>query len=150
MVDYVGGRADLDARLIRAIGEPAERFAEDHLRLLRAVRFAARLGFEISLPMLAAIQRLAPEIVRISTERVRDELTRMLTEGGARRAFELLDATGLLAVLLPEVHSMHGIEQPANFHPEGDVWVSSTLGLLERLEQPSAGAGAGRAFARCG
>ncbi|MBL0161255.1 MAG: CCA tRNA nucleotidyltransferase [Bryobacterales bacterium] len=136
VVDYVGGRADLDARLIRAIGEPAERFAEDHLRLLRAVRFAARLGFEIEPATLAAIQRLAPEIVRISTERVRDELTRMLTEGGARRAFELLDATGLLAVLLPEVHSMHGIEQPANFHPEGDVWVH-TLGLLERLEQPS-------------
>jgi len=136
VVDYVGGRADLDARLIRAIGEPAERFAEDHLRLLRAVRFAARLGFEIEAATLAAIRRLAPEIVRISTERVRDELTRMLTEGGARRAFELLDTTGLLAVLLPEVHSMHGIEQPANFHPEGDVWVH-TLGLLERLEQPS-------------
>lgn len=136
VVDLVGGRADLDARLIRAIGEPAERFAEDHLRMLRAVRFAARLGFDIEPATFAAIQRLAPDIARISTERIRDELTRILTEGGARRGFELLDATGLLAVLLPEVQRMHGIAQPAAFHPEGDVWVH-TLGLLERLEKPS-------------
>lgn len=136
VVDLVGGRADLDARLIRAFGEPAERFAEDHLRLLRAVRFAAGLGFDIEAVTFAAIQQFAPEIVRIAAERIRDELTRMLTGGGARRAFELLDATGLLAALLPEVDRMHGIEQPASYHPEGDVWVH-TLGLLERLEQPS-------------
>lgn len=136
VVDLVGGRADLDARLIRAIGEPAERFAEDHLRLLRAVRFAARLGFDIEPATFAAIQRLAPGVARISAERVRDEITRILTEGGARRGFELLDASGLLAVVLPEVRRMQGIEQPAAFHPEGDVWVH-TLGLLERLENPS-------------
>ncbi len=136
VVDLVGGRADLDARLIRAIGEPQERFAEDHLRLLRAVRFAARLGFGIEPATFSAIQRLAPNILRISAERTRDELTRILTEGGARRGFELLDETGLLAALLPEVQRMHGIEQPPAYHPEGDVWVH-TLGLLERLENPS-------------
>lgn len=136
VVDLAGGRADLDARLIRAIGEPAERFAEDHLRLLRAVRFAARLGFTIEPATFAAIRRLAPDILRISTERIRDELTRILIEGGARRGLELLDATGLLAVLLPEVQLMHGVQQPAQYHPEGDVWVH-TLGLLERLENPS-------------
>lgn len=136
VVDLAGGRADLDARLIRAIGEPAERFAEDHLRLLRAVRFAARLGFAIEPATFAAIRRLAPDILRISTERIRDELTRILIEGGARRGLELLDATGLLAVLLPEVQRMHGVQQPAQYHPEGDVWVH-TLGLLERLQNPS-------------
>lgn len=136
VVDLVGGRTDLDAGLIRAIGDPAERFAEDHLRLLRAIRFAARLGFEIDPATFAAIQRFASGIVRISAERIRDEITRILTEGGARRGFELLDASGLLAVLLPEIQRMHGIEQPATFHPEGDVWVH-TLGLLERLENPS-------------
>lgn len=136
ITDYAGGLDDLQSRTIRAIGRPADRFAEDHLRLLRAVRFAARLGFDIHPDTFSAIQSLAPAIRAISPERVRDELSRILTEGHARRGFELLDASGLLAEILPEVARMKGVRQPPEFHPEGDVWIH-TLGLLERLESPS-------------
>ncbi|MGA9070381.1 MAG: CCA tRNA nucleotidyltransferase [Terracidiphilus sp.] len=133
VIDHVNGVADLDAGLIRAIGQPAARFEEDHLRMLRAVRFAARFGFQIESGTGAAIRRLAPKTKAVSRERVRDELTKMLTEGHARRAFELLDETGLLAEVLPEVARMKGVAQPPNFHPEGDVWLH-TLGLLAQLE----------------
>jgi poly(A) polymerase len=133
VIDYVGGVADLNAGIIRAIGQPGERFEEDHLRMLRAVRFAARLGFEIDPATAAAIHRLAPKISLVSRERVRDELTKMLTEGRARRAFELLDETGLLAEVLPEIARMKGVEQPPQFHPEGDVW-THTLLLLAQLD----------------
>jgi poly(A) polymerase len=136
VLDYVGGRGDLDARLIRAIGDPEARFREDHLRLVRAVRFAARLGFEIEPGTFDAIRRHHALIRLVSAERVRDELTRILTEGGARRGFELLDATGLLADLLPEVKAMQGVAQPPEFHPEGDVWVHTLL-LLEKLDEPA-------------
>jgi poly(A) polymerase len=133
VIDYVGGLADLDAGILRAIGEPHRRFEEDHLRLLRAVRFAARFGFALELQTAAAIRDLAARIHAMSRERVRDELTKMLTEGKARRAFELLDETDLLAQVLPEVARMKGVEQPPQFHPEGDVWIH-TLMLLEQLE----------------
>lgn len=136
VLDFVGGRTDLDAKLIRAIGDPEARFREDHLRMLRAVRFAARLGFEIEPGTFAAILRLAPAIQSVSAERVRDEITRILTEGGARRGFELLDATGLLAEVLPEVAALKGVQQPPEFHPEGDVW-THTLIMLEGLREPS-------------
>jgi putative nucleotidyltransferase with HDIG domain len=136
VLDYAGGQADLDARIIRAIGDPELRFREDHLRLLRAVRFAARLGFEIEPGTFAAISRLAPLIQSVSAERVRDEIGRILTEGGARRGFELLDATGLLQQILPEVAAMKGVAQPPEFHPEGDVW-THTLIMLEGLQEPS-------------
>jgi poly(A) polymerase len=132
VIDYVGGLADLDAGVVRAIGRPEARFEEDRLRMLRGVRFAARFGFEIEAGMAGAMRRLAAKIKAVSRERVRDELTKMLTEGRARRAFELLDQTGLLAEVLPEVARMKGVEQPAQFHPEGDVWVH-TLGLLDQL-----------------
>jgi poly(A) polymerase len=132
VLDYVGGQEDLQARVLRAIGEPALRFAEDKLRMLRGVRFAARLGLEIEPRTLAAIRAAAPEIGQVSCERIRDELTLMLTEGHARRAFELLDEAGLLAFVLPEAVKMHGVEQPPQFHPEGDVWVHTML-LLEKL-----------------
>lgn len=131
--DFTGGRADLEARLIRAIGDPEQRFREDHLRLLRAVRFAARLEFEIEAQTFAAIRRSAQLIRTVSAERVRDELIRILTEGGARRGFELLDASGLLNEILPEVAAMKGVEQPPEYHPEGDVW-THTLMMLEGLE----------------
>ena len=133
VVDFVGGLADLDAGVIRAIGRPELRFEEDRLRMLRAVRFAARFGFEIEDGTRAAIRALAPRIHAVSRERLRDELTRMLTEGHARRAFELIDETGLLAQVLPEVEKMKGVAQPPQFHPEGDVW-THTLLLLEQLE----------------
>ena len=136
VIDYVGGRDDLRAGLIRAIGDPEQRFCEDQLRLLRAVRFAARLGFHIEPVTWKAVQKLAPEVRTVAMERVRDELTRILTEGGARRGFELLDASGLLAELLPEVAAMKGVEQPPQYHPEGDVWVH-TLMVLESLESPT-------------
>jgi poly(A) polymerase len=137
VIDRVGGLDDLDRGLVRAIGRPEVRFEEDHLRMLRAVRFAARFGFELDPATAAAIRRLAAKTKAVSRERVRDELTKMLTEGHARRAFELLDETGLLAEVLPEVARMKGVEQPPQYHPEGDVWVH-TLGLLSQLEAGSA------------
>ena len=132
VLDFTGGLADLSARLIRAIGDPKARFAEDHLRLLRAVRFAARLGFDIHPETMRAMRELAPLIRDVSAERVRDELSRILTEGGARRGFELLDASGLLGEVLPEIAAMKGVAQPPEFHPEGDVW-THTLIMLEGL-----------------
>jgi poly(A) polymerase len=133
VLDYVGGLSDLDSGVIRAIGDPRRRFEEDQLRLLRAVRFAARFGFSLEAQTAAAMRALAHRIHAVSRERVRDELTKMLTEGHARRAFELLDKTDLLVQVLPEVAKMKGVEQPPQFHPEGDVWIH-TLMLLEQLE----------------
>jgi len=134
VLDYVGGRADLSAGIIRTIGQPERRFAEDKLRMLRAVRFAARFGYRIEPATFEAIRELRSQIHQVSRERVRDELVKMLTEGHARRAFELLDQTGLLKEVLPEVERMHGVEQPPQFHPEGDVWVHTLL-LLEGLPE---------------
>ena len=133
VLDFVNGRADLHAGVIRAIGDADRRFAEDKLRMLRAVRFAARFGFAIDAETMRAMQRHAASIEQVSNERVRDELTKMLTEGYAKRAFELLDESGLLVHVLPEVAAMKGVEQPPEWHPEGDVWVHTLL-LLEKLE----------------
>ena len=133
VLDYVGGVPDLDAGLVRAIGRAEERFEEDHLRMLRGVRFAARFEFDLEGDTKRAMQALAGRTSAVSRERVRDELTKMLTEGHARRAFELLDETRLLPEVLPEIARMKGVEQPPQYHPEGDVWVH-TLGLLSQLE----------------
>ena len=133
VLDYIAGRADLDRRMVRAIGDADERFREDHLRLLRAVRFAARLGFTIEEATFEAMRRHAGLIARVAAERVRNELVRILTEGGAAYGLDLLDESGLLAVLLPEVSAMHGVEQPREFHPEGDVWRHTRM-LLENLD----------------
>jgi poly(A) polymerase len=135
VLDFVGGRKDLNDRVIRTIGEPERRFAEDKLRMLRAVRFAARFEYTIEPGTFAAIQELAREIHFVSRERVRDELTRMLSEGRARRAFLLLDESGLLKEVLPEISAMKGVEQPPEFHPEGDVF-AHTLLLLDNLPEP--------------
>jgi poly(A) polymerase len=135
VLDFVGGRKDLEAGIIRAIGDPARRFQEDKLRMLRAVRFAARFGYSIESATFAAIRDLAEEMEVVSRERVRDELTRMLIEGHGRRAFLLLEETGLLAQVLPELSAMKGVAQPPQFHPEGDVF-THTLLLLEHLPQP--------------
>jgi poly(A) polymerase len=136
VLDFVDGRGDLQRRLIRAIGDPNARFREDHLRLLRGVRFATRLGFAIEPATFEAMQRDHALIQLVAMERVREELVRILTEGGARRGFELLDATGMLADLLPEVAAMKGVQQPPEYHPEGDVW-QHTLLLLEQLQDPT-------------
>ena len=132
ILDFVGGESDLRAGVIRAIGEPARRFAEDKLRMLRAVRFAARFGFQVELETFAAIRRHAHEIGQVSAERIREELTKLLTEGAARRGMELLDEIGLLQQVLPEVAAMQGVEQPPKYHPEGDVWRHALL-MLEGL-----------------
>ena len=135
VLDFVGGRKDLAAGIIRCIGDPEKRFDEDKLRMLRAVRFAARFEYAIEPGTFAAMQKLAEQIQVVSRERVRDELTRMLTEGHARRAFLLLDESGLLQHVLPEISVMKGVEQPPEFHPEGDVFVHTLL-LLENLPAP--------------
>ena len=127
VLDYTGGRADLAGRVVRAIGEADARFREDHLRLLRAVRFAARLSFTIEPATFEAIERSAALILRVSAERVRDELVRIFTEGGAAYGLDLLDQSGLLAAVLPEISAMHGVAQPPEFHPEGDVWTHTRM-----------------------
>ena len=137
VLDYVGGQADLRGRRVRTIGDPYDRFTEDRLRMLRAVRFAARFEFTLDPAALDAILRLAPHIRKVSAERVRDEILKLLTEGQARRGFELLDQTGLLEQVLPEVKRMQGVEQPPEFHPEGDVW-THTLMMLENMRHPTA------------
>ena len=138
VLDFVGGRGDLKAGIIRTIGEPHRRFGEDKLRMLRAVRFAARFAYRIDAETMKAIQELAPKVCEVSRERVREELLKMLTEGRARRAFELLDESRLLPQVLPEIEKMKGVQQPPQYHPEGDVWVH-TLMLLEQLPENASG-----------
>ena len=132
VLDFVGGQKDLQAGIIRSIGEPEQRFAEDKLRMLRAVRFAARFDYTIEPRTFHAIQKFAGQIHQVSRERVREELTKILTEGHARSAFLLLDQIGLLREILPEIEAMKGVAQPPEFHPEGDVFVHTLL-LLQKL-----------------
>jgi poly(A) polymerase len=132
VLDFVGGRDDLRAGIIRAIGRPGERFEEDKLRMIRAVRFAARFRYAIEAATFTAIMRLAAGISQVSAERIRDELTKILIEGAARRGFELLDEARLLPEILPEIARMKGVEQPPQFHPEGDVW-THTMMMIEQL-----------------
>jgi poly(A) polymerase len=136
IIDLVGGQKDLERRLVRAIGDAPLRFAEDRLRMIRAVRFAARLNFAIESETLAAIHALAATVTSVSWERIGEEITRILTEDGARKGFEWLDATGLLQALLPEIVAMKGVEQSPDYHPEGDVFIHTLL-LLSHLQQPT-------------
>ena len=129
ILDFIGGHADLQAKIVRAIGDPGKRFEEDKLRMLRAVRFAARFGFEIEPETFRAIRKHVKDIDQVSSERVRDELTKMLTEGSAGNAFRLLDQSWLLQIVLPEISAMKGVEQPPQYHPEGDVWVHTCMML---------------------
>jgi len=132
ILDFVGGREDLKRGIVRAIGTPELRFREDRLRMVRAVRFAARFGYVIDPATLQAIVAAAPHLMAVSAERLRDEITKLLTEGAAQRAFELLDEPGLLKTCLPEIAAMKGVAQPPEFHPEGDVWIH-TLTMLKNL-----------------
>jgi poly(A) polymerase len=136
LIDYVGGEADLRAGIIRAIGNPADRFAEDHLRLLRAIRFAARLFFTIEPATWEAIRADAAKIRAISAERIRDELNKIFTAPKPEVGLDLLDRSGLLREVLPDLAAMHGVEQPPQFHPEGDVYEHVRL-MLSKMEQPN-------------
>jgi putative nucleotidyltransferase with HDIG domain len=134
--DFVDGRRDIDSRVLRTIGAPDQRFEEDHLRLLRGVRFAARFQLSVEEETMRGMQRFAPRIVQISAERIREELVRILTEGGARYGFELLNRAGLLGQVLPEIKACQGVQQPPEFHPEGDVWQHILL-MLESMNEPT-------------
>ncbi len=136
VIDLVNGREDLGRRLVRAIGDPHERFAEDRLRMVRAVRLACGLDFTIDGPTLQAIRSHAGAVTEVAWERIGAEVTRTLMEGGGRRGVELLDETGLLEVILPEIAAMKGCDQTPDYHPEGDVFVH-TLTLLQQLDGPT-------------
>jgi poly(A) polymerase len=129
LIDLVGGMRDLRAGIIRAIGNPYDRFDEDHLRILRAARFAARLNFTIEPATWAAMKRAAPSILDIAAERIGEEIVMMMTEGAAARAMDLMMDSGLMQLLMPEVVRMRGCEQPENFHPEGDVYTHTRIGV---------------------
>jgi len=135
LIDYVGGEADLRAGTIRAIGNPADRFAEDHLRLLRAIRFATRLLFTIEPKTWEAIGEAAAKIRTVSAERIRDELNKIFTAAKPEIGLDLLDGSGLLREVLPDIAALHGVEQPPQFHPEGDVYTHVRL-MLSKIEQP--------------
>jgi len=136
LIDYVGGEADLRAGIIRAIGKAEDRFAEDHLRLLRAIRFATRLYFKIEPKTWEAICAMAPSAGTISAERIRDELNKIFTADKPELGLDLLDQSGLLPVILPDIAAMHGVEQPPQFHPEGDVYKHVRL-MLSKIEKPN-------------
>lgn len=136
LIDYVGGETDLKARTIRAIGEPADRFREDQLRLLRAVRFATRLLFTIEPKTWQAICDGAASIRTISTERIRDELNKIFTGPKPEVGLDLLDRSGLLREVLPDLAALHGVEQPPQFHPEGDVYEHVRL-MLTKIREPN-------------
>ncbi|GAK53457.1 metal dependent phosphohydrolase [Candidatus Moduliflexus flocculans] len=134
--DYVGGQEDIQRRIIRGIGEPRDRFLEDRLRMLRAIRFAVRFGYELDPATFAAIQELAPDIQEVSVERIREELLKILTSPQAERGVRLLDDSGMLPLILPEVAALKGVTQPPEFHPEGDVF-THTLLMLRQMKHPS-------------
>jgi poly(A) polymerase len=137
IIDYVGGQEDLEKKIIRAIGDPDKRFAEDHLRMLRAVRFAHTLGFEIEPATRAAIQKRAPDLAKISAERIENEFSRMLTESlRPGDALKELVELGLMEFIIPEILPMIGQEQPPEFHPEGDVFVHTCL-MLNLMKNPT-------------
>ncbi len=136
VLDHVGGLADIEQGVVRTVGEPRQRFAEDYLRLLRAVRFTARLDYTIEGNTMSAMCDMAHLATRTSPERIREELVKMLTEGAARAALELMDKTGLLKQVLPEVDRMKGVEQPREFHPEGDVF-QHTMVVLDNMRNPT-------------
>ncbi len=134
VLDYVGGQSDIGKGLLRSIGDPVRRFGEDKLRMMRAVRFAARFQFSLEQQTLDAIVRASKQIAQVSKERLRDELIRILTEGAAHDGFLLLDQTQLLNSILPEISALQGVEQPPEFHPEGDVWTHTML-MLQIMDQ---------------
>ncbi len=136
VIDLVNGEADIKRKIIRTIGNPDERFLEDHLRMFRAIRFAVQLGYEIEPATFASIKKHAPLISKVSQERIRDELSKTVSSPTPARGIRLLDEAGLLTHFLPEMDVMKGVEQPMEYHPEGDVFIH-TLMLLDNLTNPS-------------
>ncbi len=136
IIDFVHGREDIGSKLIRTIGNPEERFEEDRLRMLRAIRFAANLGFKIESQTWETIKRLKSKINSVSQERIRDELVKMFTRPNAGLGLELLSKSGLLAEILPEIEVMKGVQQPPEHHPEGDVFIHTKM-LMDQLDHPS-------------
>lgn len=134
VIDFVGGRADIEAKQVRAIGDADSRLREDYLRLLRAIRFAARLGYEVEVATWSAIVRHAPDLRTISVERIREEFSRILLHPSRLRGFDLLVSSGLMAQIIPEILDLQGCEQPPQFHPEGDVFVHTRL-MLSLLDE---------------
>lgn len=129
LIDFIGGRADIEAKLVRAIGDPAQRFSEDRLRMLRAVRFATVLDYTIDKQTWNALVANAASINKISAERIRDELVRIFLSPNRIRGWDLLDSSGLMGTILPELDCMKGVAQPQQFHPEGDVFQHTRLML---------------------
>ena len=138
VIDYTGGLDDIETGIIRAIGKPYERFNEDKLRMMRAVRFSARYGFKIEEETYGAILKLAPEITQVSQERIRDELVKTISQQNPGAGLKLLSESGLLKHILPEIEDMHGVEQPPEFHPEGDVFIHTCL-VLDKLYENAGG-----------
>ncbi len=136
VIDLVSGEVDIKGKLIRTIGNPDDRFLEDHLRMFRAIRFAVQLGYEIDPPTMVSIKKHSALIAKVSQERIRDELTKTLTSASPARGLRLLDEAGLLKHILPEMETMKGVEQPMQYHPEGDVFIH-TLMLLDNLSNVS-------------
>jgi len=136
VIDYVSGEQDIRAGIIRAIGNPHERFREDKLRIMRALRFASTLGFSIEPDTLTAVKEYAGDIGQVSTERIREELVKMMTGPAPAQALRLMDQTGLLRIILPEIDAMKGVAQPPQYHPEGDVFTHTML-MMEKLQNAS-------------
>ena len=134
LFDFVGGQQDIQSQIIRTIGSPEERFKEDKLRLIRAIRFSAQFGYALETKTRSAILKQAPNIIEVSPERIHDELVKILTEGYSELAINALNENRLLAHILPDVAALRGIEQPPQFHPEGDVW-THTMKLLKLMDQ---------------
>jgi len=135
VVDLVGGLEDISKKIIRSIGDPRERFQEDHLRILRAIRFAIQLDFEIDRETFEAGKTLAAQLKKVSPERIRDEISKSLTYGDPGKAIRLFDQMGVIPYIMPELETLKGVEQPSEYHPEGDVWIH-TLMLLDQLKAP--------------
>ncbi len=138
VIDYVNGIEDIKSKIVQTIGDPYERFNEDKLRMMRAIRFSSRYNLELNLDTFQAIEKLAVDITQVSSERIRDEITKIITQSNPGHGLNMLSVSGLLKYILPEVEIMHGVEQPPEFHPEGDVFIHTCL-VLDKLHKNQGG-----------
>ncbi|TFG77398.1 MAG: CCA tRNA nucleotidyltransferase [Thermodesulfobacteriales bacterium] len=138
VIDYVDGIRDIKSKIVQTIGDPYERFNEDKLRMMRAIRFSSRYNFELNLDTFLAIEKLAADITQVSSERIRDEITKIITQSNPGHGLNMLSVSGLLKYILPDVEIMTGVEQPPEFHPEGDVFIHTCL-VLDKLHKNQAG-----------